>query len=107
VEHAAALGRALLANLHQALSGSPLIADVRGRGLMIGVETVSGEVARRLRDTCLAQGLIFELGGRQDRVIRLLPPLVLTERQADCIVDILSRTVRSLEALQSPESLLN
>jgi diaminobutyrate-2-oxoglutarate transaminase len=98
VEHAARLGARLLEDLRGALGGSPLVRDVRGRGLMIGVEAATSAAARRMRAASLARGLILELGGRDDTVLRLLPPLVLTEGQALRIVEILADAERETRA---------
>jgi diaminobutyrate-2-oxoglutarate transaminase len=64
----------------------PWVRDVRGRGLMWGVELAdpvsgrrAGGVAERVQARALRQGLILELGGREDCVVRLLPPLNVTE----------------------------
>lgn len=104
VEHAARLGERLLANLRHALGGSQLFSDMRGRGLMIGLETTSGAAAKALRREALSRGLIFELGGRDDRVVRLLPPLVLTDDLADRIVDILVQSERAVQ--DGPEGIV-
>ena len=76
-----------------------LVSDVRGRGFLMGIEVVSPAVATAIRDACLARGLIIELGGRHDCVLRLLPPLVLTEEQASIIVDILAEAVATVSAV--------
>jgi diaminobutyrate-2-oxoglutarate transaminase len=98
VQHAAEVGERLLDDLRGALGSSALVRDVRGRGLMIGVEMASAETARRMREACLRRGLIVELGGRDDTVLRLLPPLVLTDRHAVRIVEILAEAERALSA---------
>ena len=87
------------ARLHQRLSAlgadHPCIGEVRGRGLMIGVELVdpaappdslgarppAPELAARVQRECLRRGLILELGGRRGSVVRLLPPLIITADQ--------------------------
>jgi diaminobutyrate-2-oxoglutarate transaminase len=97
VEHAAVLGRRLLADLHGALDSSPLVRQVRGRGLMIGVELTETSVARAMRAACLRRGLIIELGGRGDRTLRLLPPLVLTEELAARVGTILVDALTEVE----------
>ncbi|ELR66242.1 Siderophore biosynthesis diaminobutyrate--2-oxoglutarate aminotransferase [Photobacterium marinum] len=64
------------------------IGDVRGRGLMLGIELVypyeanelgdylpDGNLAKRIKKYCFDHGLIIETGGRDDSVIRFLPPL--------------------------------
>jgi len=78
------------------------IGEVRGRGLMIGVEIVdphapkdklgarpaAGQLASRLQRECLHRGLIVELGGRHGCVVRFLPPLVITQSQLSEVVSI-------------------
>jgi diaminobutyrate-2-oxoglutarate transaminase len=87
------------------LRTSPLISDVRGLGLMLGIEmagwpaaSVSAhEVAIRLQRQALRRGLILEIGGREDRVVRLLPPLNLSRRTADDALAIIRDSLVSLE----------
>jgi diaminobutyrate-2-oxoglutarate transaminase len=97
VERAAWLGDRMMRALRQTLGESPLVRDIRGRGLMIGIELISPHVACALRAACLSRGLIVELGGRGGTVMRLLPPLVLTEGQARQVVEILADAIRSEE----------
>ncbi|WP_437576663.1 diaminobutyrate--2-oxoglutarate transaminase [Sorangium sp. So ce887] len=73
------------------------IGEVRGRGLMIGVELVDAaampdalgarpahpDLAARVQRECLRRGLIVELGGRHGSVVRFLPPLIITAAQID------------------------
>lgn len=103
------LGEALRA-LAQRL---PVIGDVRGRGLMWGLEIVrpdapadalgsrpaDGDLARAIKKRCLANGLIIETGGRHSAVLRLLPPLVISAAELDEALDKLERAIR--EALAS------
>lgn len=98
VERAAELGGRLKSELGLALLPSELIRDVRGRGLMIGIEVASTAAARAIRRACLDRGLIVELGGRGDRVMRLLPPLVLTDGQAERIVEIVAAALAEVSA---------
>jgi diaminobutyrate-2-oxoglutarate transaminase len=74
----------------------PWVRDVRGRGLMWGIELVdpvtgwrAGELAERVQAHALRQGLIVELGGRDDCVVRLLPPLNVTAEVVDTACAIL------------------
>ncbi|MCC9309732.1 diaminobutyrate--2-oxoglutarate transaminase family protein [Kitasatospora sp. RB6PN24] len=104
---AAAVGRYLMTELAGLQRQLPVIGDVRGRGLMIGVELVDPgaepdvcgaypadpALARRVREACLARGLIVELGGRHDAVLRLLPPLTITDEQAHAVLDRLSDAI--------------
>lgn len=75
IENAAAQGKYLM----QHLAGNPAIKELRGRGLMIGIELKEGYDT--LRDDLLFKKHIFT-GGAGANVIRLLPPLCISESQA-------------------------
>src|SRR5439155_7094468 len=84
VERSATLGRSALSRLDVALSGHPAVGAVRGRGLFVGIEIVSGTdpdpagaeaVVGRLRD----RNIIAGRGGRFDNVVKLSPPLNIPE----------------------------
>lgn len=84
-------GLADLADLH------PWIGEVRGLGLMLGVEVVDpltgapdGRRAGALQRSALRRGLIVEVGGREDAVVRLLPPLVIDAEVTRTALDILA-----------------
>lgn len=82
VENAARLG----AYLKERLVPLDLVRRVRGRGLLLGIELACG--ARPVRDYLLGQGVIT--GTSYDpSVLRLLPPLILMEKEADRLVDAL------------------
>ncbi|GAA4090763.1 diaminobutyrate--2-oxoglutarate transaminase family protein [Streptomyces hundungensis] len=104
-ERAAVLGARMLGQLQGLAADHPCIGDVRGRGLMIGVELVDPEredlssgsppppapdLAAVVQQECLRRGLIVELGGRHSSVVRLLPPLTLTDEQAVAVLDRLA-----------------
>lgn len=100
-QHALETGEFLKEGFRQIQRQFDLIGDVRGLGLMLGVEIVEGHGStvpspRRgaiIQRECLARGLILETGGRFDCVMRFLPPLVLTRRQAQQIIDIFGQAV--------------
>lgn len=113
-ERAATLGARMLARLQALATDHPTIGDVRGRGLMIGVELVDPEaagsgdspepppapaLALAVQQECLRRGLIVELGGRHSTVVRLLPPLTLTDEQATAVVDRLADALAAAERL--------
>ena len=82
------------------LRTNPWVRDVRGRGLMWGIEladpstgTWAAELAERVQARALRGGLIVELGGRNDCVVRLLPPLNVTADVVDTACDILIEAV--------------
>ncbi|MGE0072208.1 MAG: aspartate aminotransferase family protein [Thiomonas sp.] len=94
--NAAARGQQILHALRHALAGVDGVIEVRGQGLMIGVELdrPATELVRRLLD----RGVLLNV--TQERVIRLLPPLIFTAEQADMLVQQLVSAVR--EFLQTP-----
>jgi diaminobutyrate-2-oxoglutarate transaminase len=93
------------------LRGHPWVWDVRGMGLMWGVELASpstgcpaGELAARVQAEALLGGLIVELGGRDDCVVRLLPPLNVTAEVVDMACSILISAVERVCAQAGPQS---
>uniref|UniRef100_A0AAU2VLZ0 Diaminobutyrate--2-oxoglutarate transaminase n=1 Tax=Streptomyces sp. NBC_00008 TaxID=2903610 RepID=A0AAU2VLZ0_9ACTN len=111
-ERAGTLGAQMLASLRALALDHPCIGDVRGRGLMIGVELVDPEAAPvdggsaappdpvlavAVQQECLRRGLIVELGGRHSTVVRLLPPLTLTDEQATAVIDRLADAMAAAE----------
>ena len=106
-QHAAAMGERLSQHLRALQKDCPPMGDVRGMGLMLGVEMVdpegrpdvlgrfpqSGALASKIQRHCLQRGLIIEVGGRHSSVIRFLPPLIVTAAQIDQIAEIFSAAV--------------
>jgi 4-aminobutyrate aminotransferase len=98
------LGTRALARLREAQRRLPLIGDVRGIGLLLGIELVdpaSGAPARDVADRvlydCLANGLSFKVG--QGNVLVLAPPLVISDGDLECALDIVEAAIaRAAEA---------
>ena len=88
-ERAARLGERLLAGLRALQQRHPAIGDVRGLGLMAGVEFVGpdgapdGAAVKRVLAGCLERGLLLLSAGAYEQVIRWMPPLVITDAQLD------------------------
>ena len=80
IETVAHLGPRMLDELERLQSRQALIRDVRGRGLMIGVDFESAEIADAVELACLRRGLLVLRAG--DSAIRIAPPLVLRNDQA-------------------------
>jgi len=91
MKNAERIGGILLAGLREALAGRPGVAEVRGHGLMIGVELdrPCGDLVKR----ALEEGLLINV--TMDNVIRLLPPLIMNEGEARQVLSILVPLVRS------------
>ncbi|WP_079419183.1 aspartate aminotransferase family protein [Thiomonas intermedia] len=88
--NADARGAQIQGALRQAFAGTPGVVEVRGQGLMIGIEL--DRPAGALVGQMLERGVLLNV--TQDRVIRLLPPLIFTEEQADALVQALVPTVQ-------------
>ncbi len=80
VERAASLGEEALRFLRDALSTHPGVREVRGRGLMIGIECDSGERALRACTEALQQGVILLASGDAGQCLGITPPLVIDSR---------------------------
>ena len=114
--HAEAMGRRLCGHLEELQKECALVGDVRGRGLMIGLEivapgtasTLAGEAppdrdaALAIQQGCLRRGLIVELGGRMGATVRLLPPLVISPDEVDTVAEIVRAA--TLEAMRRASS---
>ncbi|AJG57679.1 MULTISPECIES: diaminobutyrate--2-oxoglutarate transaminase [Bacillus] len=109
VKNVELLSEMLMTSLKELQQDIPYIGDVRGRGLMVGVEIVDitkqcaangsypyyPELARLIQKECFERGLILEVGGRKDCVLRFLPPLIITEEQLIEAIGIFEEAVKS------------
>ncbi|MCO8162811.1 aspartate aminotransferase family protein [Pseudomonas sp. 21LCFQ010] len=109
VQHAADMGQRLRSHLLELQQRVPQLGDVRGLGLMLGVELVdpdgkpdaqghaphNGALASRVQRECLKRGLILELGGRHGSVVRFLPPLIISAEQVDQVGRIFAKAVHA------------
>ena len=89
---AAELGQRMLTKLQTALSGCNNVQEIRGRGLMIGIEVKSPDPD--LMEKALDKGILFNLAG--NNVIRLLPPLTITNEEADQICTLVSELLATV-----------
>jgi 4-aminobutyrate aminotransferase len=102
VKNAETVGAHLLAGARELMNTHQIIGDVRGRGLMIGVELVrdrqTKERATSERDAvvheCFKRGMLVLGAGRN--AVRLSPPLVLTRQQADTALEILDQALTAV-----------
>ncbi len=96
-------GAALMGRLRELQQSQPLIGDVRGRGLMVGVELVTDqktkaygtEAAAFVRQYCLENNVLIGVGGNFGNVLRVQPPLVIDDAQLDVVFQTI---VKGLEA---------
>jgi 2,4-diaminobutyrate 4-transaminase len=113
--HAAALGDESMMLLDEALREHPTVGEVRGRGLMIGIELVEDrdsktpwkELASQVRTECFKRGVVIEVGGHFGNVARFLPPLVISRKLMLSACEIFVESVSAAEqALGRPSALL-
>jgi 4-aminobutyrate aminotransferase len=95
------VGGQLMGRLQATAADVPAIGEVRGKGLMIGVEMVepgstrpSAAAAGRVMEACKQDGVLIGRGGLYSNVIRISPPLVLTPAQADEGYAVLDKAIR-------------
>ena len=101
--NAKVMGERLMARLHAAARDVPWIGEVRGRGLMIAIETVQEgglhpdpSKAVAIADGCKERGLLVGKGGLYGNVVRIAPMLNISEAEVDEAADILDATITSL-----------
>jgi adenosylmethionine-8-amino-7-oxononanoate aminotransferase len=115
VERSAQMGARLLARLREALDDHPLVGDVRGRGLLIGIELVEDRDTREpaplktsagMVAACQRHGLLVgrnaDTAAGLDNVLCLAPPLSLTDEDADFIVEAIGAAFAEDEAAPAP-----
>ncbi|MDR7415080.1 MAG: aminotransferase class III-fold pyridoxal phosphate-dependent enzyme [Armatimonadota bacterium] len=105
-ERAADLGAFLLEGLRSLADRYPdLVREVRGKGLLLGVEFVDPDVALLCAAEALRRGVIFYFALNRPEVIRIAPPLVITREQIGtalaCVDAALGATREMLESLRS------
>ncbi|NWA25193.1 diaminobutyrate--2-oxoglutarate transaminase family protein [Pseudomonas gingeri] len=109
VGNAARRGEQLQSGLEDIARHFPFIGDVRGRGLMLGVEIVKpgsasrpglgdGARARAIKLECFDNGMMIETGGRHSAVLRFLPPLNITESEVGTVLDRFEQALKSSSA---------
>jgi acetylornithine/N-succinyldiaminopimelate aminotransferase len=94
-DHAAAAGRYFTERLNDLKESHPLVGEVRGRGLLIGVElreAVAPDVLADLRERGLVANAL------SPRTLRFIPPLVVSQEEIDEAVDILGAALSAREA---------
>jgi len=92
--HAAELGKYMRHEFRQQLAPINRVTDVRGKGLMIGIEL--DQPCTELVKMCADNGLLINVTA--DKVIRLLPPLILSKDEADLIIQRLTKTIKTFFA---------
>jgi alanine-glyoxylate transaminase/(R)-3-amino-2-methylpropionate-pyruvate transaminase len=103
-ENARTIGAILKNKLMQLKNENPVIGDVRGNGLMIGVELVrdpesrlpAPEIAAIIAEGCKNRGLIVGRGGTNGNVLRINPPMCINEQDVQFLADVLNESCRAV-----------
>ncbi|MCD6310406.1 MAG: aminotransferase class III-fold pyridoxal phosphate-dependent enzyme, partial [Candidatus Eremiobacteraeota bacterium] len=104
-KNAEILGKYLKDKLLDMMNRHPIMGDVRGMGLMLGVELVKDpktkvpakEEMAKVMELCKDQGLLIGKGGIDGNIIRIKPPLVITREDCDFALDVLDRVFTEVE----------
>ncbi|HET6765037.1 MAG TPA: aspartate aminotransferase family protein [Longimicrobiaceae bacterium] len=104
-ENSRVIGARLKDGLHALMARHPLIGDVRGMGLMLGIELVRDRQTREpakaetleLLELCREMGVLIGKGGLDGNVVRLKPPMCITAEDADFALDVIDRALTKIE----------
>src|SRR6266513_150961 len=92
VENATRVGARLLSLLEE------LGLEVRGRGLLVGVELASADLAERIVNLLRDVGILIGRTGRNDDVLKIRPPLVFADEHAELLVEAVARAIAAIRA---------
>jgi alanine-glyoxylate transaminase/(R)-3-amino-2-methylpropionate-pyruvate transaminase len=98
------IGNRILAGLNKLKETYNIIGDVRGKGLLLGIELVKDrqskepakEECAQVMETCKEMGLLLGKGGLWGQTIRFSPPMCVAEQDADFLLEVLDRALASL-----------
>jgi diaminobutyrate-2-oxoglutarate transaminase len=110
LDHVQTISARLQDRLASLQKNYPCVGDIRGRGLMLGIEIVDPHKntdalgsfppdpfkAQLLQKYCFDSKMIIERGGRNGSVLRFLPPLTLSFQDADLIIERLSNSLEKI-----------
>jgi 4-aminobutyrate aminotransferase len=111
-ERAAKLGRRLKRRLEEMKERHPTLGDVRGEGLLLGLEFVKDRKSKKPARTETAKivyrawelGLLTVFVGTEGNVVELTPPMVITDQELDLGAEILERAIGDVERGRVPDS---
>ncbi len=108
VAHAAAMGERLFTGLHSIAEAHPdVVSEVRGLGLMAGVEYAEDSMGPRMSYHLARHGVLAIYSGNQPAVMRLMPSLVIEEVEVDFLLDAVDRAIADLVSGTGPEESSN
>ena len=98
------IGNRILAELNRLKEKYNLIGDVRGKGLLLGIELVKDrqskepakEECAQILESCKEMGLLLGKGGLWGQTVRFSPPMCVNEQDADFLIEVLDRAFSDL-----------
>ena len=104
-ERARQLGERMLGALRAAAAGHSRVAEVRGRGLMLAIEFADpgtlaprADLVKGMLAEALARNLLLLSCGTRGQVVRIIPPLVTTDEEADMAISIIGEALATIDA---------
>jgi 4-aminobutyrate aminotransferase-like enzyme len=92
-ESTARRGTEVLARLRETTKPVAGVVDVRGIGFMVGIEFTDAEFTARVRAECINQHMLILSCGAGDNVLRLIPPLTISDDELEQALGILERAI--------------
>ncbi len=96
VENSAQRGEYLISQLNNLKEKYPVIRQVRGKGLMVGME-LTQNIAKELKDLCFKRGIL--IGSVEENILRFLPPLIIENKDIDLLINVLDDIFSGLEEI--------
>ena len=101
-ERSAVVGARLVDRLRAALADEPHVGEIRGLGLFVGIDIVSGHDSREpdprrtaaIRAAAFERGVVVGVGGNADHVLKICPPLTIDERILDVAVEVTVEAIK-------------
>ncbi len=105
VDRAGTVGERMLASLRETASRHPLVAEVRGRGLMLAIELAEpgtlaprADLVKRLLGEALARNLLLLSCGTRAQAVRVIPPLVTTDDEVQGALRVIGEALAAIDA---------
>jgi 4-aminobutyrate aminotransferase len=105
------VGNHLRSQLKSRVRNYDVVAEVRGKGLMIGVELVesgtltpSAPAAQLVLETCRRGGVLIGKGGLYNNVLRIAPPMSVTKDEADIAIQVIAEALREVDEIVQREN---
>jgi 4-aminobutyrate aminotransferase-like enzyme len=104
IDNAREMGARIVDGLKDMMNRHPMIGDVRGRGLLLGMELVkdrktkefASAEAARFMDLCKDRGVLLGKGGLRGNVIRIAPPLTINAAEVDQLLEVMDQALAEL-----------